>query len=116
MTSRVLKKNEYLIFNEKLPELTERFTGGNVGPDRVSRRASHFCHTTKQNKNNVTDVLLGLSAVRDGPCPTSLVLHRIGHSFHRGCGIVGRIERLEQWWVDLDVSGHEAVWASLACL
>ena len=71
---------------------------------------------TKQTKTNVTDVLLGLPADRDGPCPTSLVLHRISHSFHRGCRIVRRTERLEQWWVDLDVSEHEADWACFACL
>ena len=72
---------------------------------------------TQQNKqNNVTDVLLGLPAVRDGPCPTTSVLRRISHSFHRGCRIVGRIERLGRWRVDLGVSGHEAVWACLACL
>ena len=98
-------------------------------PDRVlqagtwARTECHggrplFCHTTKQNKkqNNVTDVLLGLPTDRDGPCPIGAVLHRIGHSFHRGCRIVDRIERLEQWWVDLGVSEHEADWACFACL
>ena len=78
-----------------------------------------FCkkRVTQQNKqNNVTDVLFGLPADRDGPCPTTAVLRRISHSFHRGCRIAGRIERLEQWWVDLGVSGHEAVWACFACL
>ena len=90
-----------------------------MGPDRVSRRASHFLlekrvtQQNKQTKQNVTDVLLGLPADRDGPCPTTVVLHRISHSFHRGCRIAGRIERLEQWWVDLDVSEHEADWAVL---
>ena len=86
------------------------------GPSVTAGVPIFFVTQRKQNKTNVTDVLLGLPADRDGPCPTSLVLHRIGHSFHRGCGIAGRIERLEQWWVDLDVSGHEAVWASLVCL
>ena len=58
----------------------------------------------KQNKQiNVTDVLLGLPAGRDGPCPIGAVLHRIRHSFRRECRIAGRTERLEQWWVDLDV-------------
>ena len=116
-----VEKNESFIFNDKL--LGPKVTSGNVGPDRVSRRASHFyfwkkkSHTTKQNKQiNVIDVLLGLPAGRNGPCPTRVVLHRISHSFHRGCRIAGRIERLEQWWVDLDVSEHEADWACFACL
>ena len=89
-----VEKNEYLFFNEKLPG--PKVTSGNVGPDRVSRRASHFV-TQRTKQNNVTVVLLGLPAVRDGPCPIGAVLHRIGHSFHRGCGIGDRIERLEQW-------------------
>ena len=106
-------------FNEKLPG--PKVTSGNVGPDRVSRRASHFFSFEKiesrnKKQNNVTDVLLGLPAGRDGPCPTTAVLRRISHSFHRGCRIAGRIERLGRWRVDLGVSGHEAVWACLACL
>ena len=114
-----VEKNEMIsLMLENL--LGPSVTSGNVGPDRVSRRASHFLekksHATKQTKQNVTDVLLGLPADRDGPCPTRAVLHRISHSFHRGCRIAGRIERLEQWWVDLDVSEHEADWACFACL
>ena len=75
-----------------------------------------FVTQRNKTKTNVTDVLLGLPVGRDGPCPTTAVLHRISHSFHRGCRIAGRTERLEQWWVDLDVSGHEADWTCYACL
>ena len=43
-----VKMSKFLFGKENLPERV--FTIGNVGPDRVSRRASHFffCHTTKQ--------------------------------------------------------------------
>ena len=67
-------------------------------------------------QTNVTDVLLGIPVGRDGPCPTTMVLLRISCSFHRGCKIAGRFERLARWRVDLGVSGLEAVWADLACL
>ena len=90
------------------------FTDGNVGPDRVSRRASHFL--SGKNSNNVTDVLLVFRVCRDRPCPTTAVLPRISHSFHRWCGIVRRFEWFVRGWVDLDVSGLEAVLAGLFCL
>ena len=41
-----VKMSKFLFGKENLPDRV--FTSGNVGPDRVSRRASHFCHTTKQ--------------------------------------------------------------------
>ena len=46
---RVTRVGKNEIFNVVMNETTgwtEFFTDGNVGPDRVSRRASHFCHTT----------------------------------------------------------------------
>ena len=89
------------------------FTDGNVGPDRVSQ-ASHFLF--RKNLNNVTDVLLVFRVCRDRPCPTTAVLPRISHSFHRWCRIAKRFERLARYGVDLVVSEFEAVLTGLACL
>ena len=48
-----VEKNEYLFFNEKLPG--SKVTSGNVGPDRVSRRASHFYFWKKKESRNKTN-------------------------------------------------------------
>ena len=108
-----VKFQKCLFFKEKLPQDLRLQSGTWARTECHGGRPIFFLEKTQ---TNVTDVLLGLPAGRHGPSPTRAVLRRISYSFHRGCGIAGRIERLEQWWVDLDVSGHEADWASLACL
>ena len=105
VTSRVLKC-EKMFFNCGKSAWTERYKRER-GPGPSATAGVPFIFT---------DVLLGIPAGRDGPCPTTAVLRRISHSFHRGCRIAGRIEWLGRWWVDLDVSGHEADWACFACL
>ena len=60
-----------------------KVTDGSVGPDRVSRRASHSFLFGKKTQPNVTDVLLVIPVCRDRPCPTTAALPRISHSFHR---------------------------------
>ena len=59
---------------------TEFFTGGNVGPDRVSRRASLFFFVTQQN---VTHLFGEMSRHQKQKCHAmkKQKCHRVGWSF-----------------------------------
>ena len=73
------------------------------GPGPSVTAGVPFFVTQRNKRNNVTDVLLWVAMVLDGPSSIGAVLCRRGQSLHRVCGIAGRTEQLEQWWVDFDV-------------